>query len=136
MTITLVAGLGFREQTTCQALHQVLALAVRAAERERQTCVELRALATAEDKCSHPAFLQLATELGLPVEAVPLALLATQDLPRSAHVPARYGAHSVAEAAALAAAGVGAVLAAPRFISADGSATAALASNLSDRPFT
>lgn len=135
---TMVAGLGFRGQTTCQALQQVLAQAVRAAERGQRAPVVLRALATAEDKCHHPAFVQLAAEQGLPVHAVPLALLAAQDLPPRDRVPARYGSHSLAEAAALVAAGQDAVLAAPRHISADGSATAAIAIalNLSEAPVT
>lgn len=127
MTITFVAGLGFRAHTTCEALQQVLEQALRTAERGQLLPVQLRALATAEDKRSHPAFVQLAAERGLPVRPVPLALLVAQDLPPSQHVPARYGAHSLAEAACLAAAGRGAVLAAPRHISADGSATAAIA---------
>jgi cobalt-precorrin 5A hydrolase len=129
MTVTFVAGLGFRAHTTCEALQQVLEQTLRTAERGQPLPVQLRALATAEDKCSHPAFVQLALERGLPVQPVPLALLAAQDLPPSEHVPARYGSHSLAEAASLAAAGQGAVLAAPRHISADGSATAAIALN-------
>ena len=129
MTVTFVAGLGFRAHTTCEALQQVLEQTLRTAERGQPLPVQLRALATAEDKCSHPAFVQLALERGLPIQPVPLALLAAQDLPPSEHVPARYGSHSLAEAACLAAAGQGAVLAAPRHISADGSATAAIALN-------
>mgnify|MGYP000338134108 FL=1 len=129
MTVTFVAGLGFRAHTTCEALQQVLEQTLRTAERGQPLPVQLRALATAEDKCSHPAFVQLALERGLPIQPMPLALLAAQDLPPSEHVPARYGSHSLAEAACLAAAGQGAVLAAPRHISADGSATAAIALN-------
>jgi len=123
-----VAGLGFREQVSCQALHQVLDAAIAAG---KHACggVALQALATAEDKCRHPALLQLAAERRLTVQAVPQALLVAQDLPRSAHVPARYGAHSLAEAAALAALGPGAVLIVSRLVSDDRYATAAIALN-------
>jgi cobalt-precorrin 5A hydrolase len=124
---TFVAGFGFRAHATCEALQQVLTQALRTAELGQPAPVVLAALASAEDKCSHPALVQLAFERGLPVHPVALALLAAQDLPPSQHVPARYGSHSLAEAAALAAAGQGAVLVAPRQVSADGSATAAIA---------
>lgn len=123
-----VAGLGFREQVSCQSLHQVLDAAI-AAGRHARGGLALQALATAEDKCRHPALLQLATERGLQVQAVPLARLVAQDLPHSVHVPARYGAHSLAEAAALAASGPGAALIVSRRVSDDRHATAAIALN-------
>ena len=50
------------------------------------------------------ALLQLARERALPLRAVALEQLHLQDAQPSAHVPARYGARSLAEAAALAAA--------------------------------
>lgn len=126
-----VAGLGFRQQTSPQALRQVLDAALAAAD-QGGAVLSLRALATAEDKCQHPALVQLAADLALPLQPVPLPRLAAQDAQPSAHVPTRYGAHSLAEAAALAAAGPGAVLAGGRHVSADGSATAAIAMNLSE----
>jgi cobalt-precorrin 5A hydrolase len=100
--------------------------------------ITLTALATAADKASHPALLQLAAELHLPITPVNLPQLASQAATPSAHVPARYGAHSVAEAAALAAAlAVAAVtsqagpdrarLLTPRCTSPDRLATAAIA---------
>lgn len=120
----LIAGFGWRQQASAQALRQVLAAAL---EATGQGGAALRALACAADKRDHPALQQLALELALPVRAVPLDLLRSQAAQPSDRVPARYGAHSLAEAAALAAAGPGAVLAAGRHISADGSATAAIA---------
>lgn len=129
----VVAGLGFRPQTSCQALRQVLEQAVRAVEHGRRMPMALQALATAQDKCGHPALTQLAAELGLPVAAVPLAQVRAQTTQASPHVPARYGAQSLAEAAALAAAGRHAVLATHRHISADGTATAAIAFSMPDR---
>ena len=65
--------------------------------------ITLTALATAADKATHPALLQLAAELQLPITPVNLPQLARQAATPSARVPTRYGAHSVAEAAALAA---------------------------------
>ncbi len=88
----------------------------------------LTALATAADKATHPALLQLAAELQLPIIPIPLPQLARQAATPSAHVPARYGAHSVAEAAALAAAGPCATLVSARCVSPDRLATAAIAS--------
>lgn len=125
--LKVVAGLGFRQQTSCQALHQVLEQALSAAAQGQRQPVALQALATAADKCSHPALTRLAARLALPVQAVSLARLCAQTAHASPHVPARYGAQSLAEAAALAAAGLGAVLASPRCTSDDGTATAAIA---------
>ncbi len=122
----VIAGIGLRQQASTQALRQVLTAALDAAGRG-EAVLSLCALASAADKCEHPALLQLARELGLPLQAVPLEQLPHQAAQPSAHVPARYGARSLAEAAALAAAGPGAELAGGRQISADGSATAAIA---------
>ena len=108
--MVMVAGLGFRAQCNVGSLRAALNAALRAALDARQqihdTCggpITLVALATAADKASHPALLQLAAELQLPITSVNLPQLARQAATSSAHVPTRYGAHSVAEAAALAA---------------------------------
>lgn len=123
----VVAGLGFREHASCNALRQVLEEAVRTARHAQRVPLALQALATAHDKCDHPALAQLATELGLPLASVPLVQVRAQRTQPSLHAPARYGFQSLAESAALAAAGPGAVLASRRHISADGTATAAIA---------
>ncbi|MCM3564736.1 cobalamin biosynthesis protein [Hydrogenophaga intermedia] len=123
----VVAGLGFRHHTSCHALRQVLEQAVQSAQHDQHVPMLLQALATAQDKCDHPALAQLAAELGLPVASVPLAYVRAQSTQPSPHAPARYGFQSLAESAALAAAGQGAVLASRRHISADGTATAAIA---------
>ncbi len=122
-----VVGLGFRQHTTCQALRQVVEEACLTARRSLAQPMALQALATAADKCNHPALHQLATELSLPIQAVALAEVCAQHAQPSPHVPPRYGAHSLAEAAALAGAGSGAVLAAHKHISPDRTATAAVA---------
>lgn len=115
--MVMVAGLGFRAQCNVASLRAALNAALSAAlDATQQTHgpantysapgipITLTALATAADKASHPALLQLAAELQLPITPVNLPQLASQAATPSPHVPARYGAHSVAEAAALAAA--------------------------------
>lgn len=119
-----VAGLGFRTMADVASLREALHLAGGSVGLSA-----LDALATAEDKATAPALTALAKEMGLPIIAVPLAQLKTAAATPSPHVPARYGAHSLAEAAALAAAGSGAQLIATLTISTDRMATAALAEN-------
>ena len=139
--MVMVAGLGFRAQCDAASLRAALNAALSAALDTAQQAqgtssrpITLTALATAADKASHPALLQLAAELQLPITSVNLPQLASQAATPSKHVPARYGAHSVAEAAALAAAAmavqaepVQAQLLAPRCTSPDRLATAAIA---------
>jgi cobalt-precorrin 5A hydrolase len=103
----LVAGLGFRAGCAVASLRSALQSALDAAATLHGQTIplaHLSALATAADKAHHPALLQLAAELHLPIIPIALAPLAEQAAMPSAHVPARYGGHSVAEAAALAAA--------------------------------
>nr|WP_315463988.1 cobalamin biosynthesis protein [uncultured Rhodoferax sp.] len=129
--MTLVVGLGFRDGSEVESLRSALQAALDVASTAHShfiTIAHLTALATGADKANHPALLQLAAELKLPIHPIPLPALADQPAAPSAHVPERYGAHSVAEAAALAAAGHGATLLGRRSISPDRMATAALAS--------
>ena len=146
--MVMVAGLGFRAQCNVAslraALNAALSAAMAAAQQTQGTSsmpITLTALATAADKASHPALLQLAAELQLPITPVNLPQLARQAATPSAHVPTRYGAHSVAEAAALAAAvmavqaePVQAQLLTPRCTSPDRLATAAIAFSENIRP--
>ena len=145
--MVMVAGLGFRAQCGVASLRAALNAALSAAldatqqahgpastYRASSSPITLTALATAADKASHPALLQLAAELQLPITPINLSQLASQAATPSAHVPTRYGAHSVAEAAALAAAAmtvqaepVRAQLLTPRCTSPDRLATAAIA---------
>jgi len=114
-----VAGFGFRNGATQDAL-----LAALMAAGGPQG---LAAIATAADKAGHPAITGLATHLKLPLRAVPLHLLTSQPATPNTRLPARYGHRSVAESAALAAAGPGATLVAKRHTSPDRTATAAIA---------
>lgn len=126
-----VVGFGFRARASVTSLRSALKAACAATESATGYAPALTALATAEDKASHPAIIELAQALALPLVAVPLAQLtgpaATASLPVGKHIPARYGARSLAGSSALAAAGPGAHLLAPRAISADHMATAAIA---------
>lgn len=133
----LVAGLGFRAGCEVTSLRSALQAALDVASTTHSqsiTLAHLSALATAADKAQHPALLQLAAELQLPIHPTPLPALADQPAAASVHVPERYGAHSVAEAAALAAAGPGATLLGGRSISLDRMATCALASRENTAP--
>lgn len=115
-----IAGFGFRTGANLASLRDALAAAGGG--------VGVAALATAAEKSDAAALRALAGELGLPVRAIAPAELATaHTLTHSVRVTQRFGVGSVAEAAALAAAGPGARLLAPRAISRDGMATAAIA---------
>jgi cobalt-precorrin 5A hydrolase len=118
-----IAGFGFRSAATVDSLRAAL----QAALAHGLTTCQLSALATAADKADAPALSQLAAELKLPLIAVPLAQLSSQPVAASTFVPARYGQRSLAESSALAVAGPGACLVAPRCQAADALATAAIA---------
>ena len=131
MTANAVAGFGFRAGATLESLRSALHAASASNQSATDSTVVVTALATAADKASHPALIELAHDLGLPLIAVPLAQLtessAAAALPTHSRIPERYGARSLAESSALAAAGQGAHLLAPRAVSADNMATAAIA---------
>lgn len=116
----IVAGFGFREGASVEGLRDALTRAGPAGTPSL--------LATAADKAGAEVFRSFARETALPVRAVPVAELARQAThTQSAASNAAYGTGSVAEAAALAAAGPGARLLGPRVISSDRMATCALA---------
>ncbi|MGY3037140.1 cobalt-precorrin 5A hydrolase [Bradyrhizobium sp. USDA 4354] len=115
-----VAGLGFRQDVTLASLREAL-LAAGGTE-------GLAAVATVSDKADTDALKQLARECGVPIRAVPADMLAGIDtLTKSNLVTEKFGTGSVAEAAALAAAGPRARLLATRVVSQDRTATAAIA---------
>ena len=115
-----VAGFGFKKDVTLASLRDAL-LAAGGPE-------GLAAVASVSDKADAEALKQLALECGVPIKAVPADMLAKVDTPtRSTIVAEKFGTGSVAEAAALAAAGPGARLIATRVVSRDRIATAAIA---------
>lgn len=114
----IVAGFGFRSGTTLAALQDALAKAGGA-----EGVTHLATL-TAKAEGLRP----LARALDLPVIALhPEALWEVPTLTHSDRVEELFGTGSVAEAAALVAAGHGSRLRGPRAVSADGTATAAIA---------
>ena len=115
-----VAGLGFRKDATLAALREAL-FAAGGPE-------GLAAVATVSDKADAAALKLLAGECDLPIKAISMDVLATITTPtRSDAVIERFGTGSIAEAAALAAAGRRARLISTRKISQDRMATAAIA---------
>lgn len=115
-----VAGIGFRAAAPLEALHAALAQAGGGGG--------LQALATSAEKARAPQARALARALGLPLIALAPEALAGQPTPtRSPRQIARFGTGSLAEAAALAAAGPGARLLSPRALSPDRNASAAIA---------
>ena len=116
----IVAGFGFRDAVSVQSLADALEVAG-----SGQT---VSALATAADKADTPAFAAFARQLGLPVIGIDAATLSAQEAQTQSEASAAARqTGSVAEAAALAAAGRGARLIVPRVVSSDRMATCALA---------
>ncbi|MCG2625763.1 cobalamin biosynthesis protein [Bradyrhizobium sp. WYCCWR 13023] len=115
-----VAGLGFKKEATLASLREALVAAGGPGG--------LAAVATISDKADAEVLKQLAHECGVPIKAVPADVLASIETPtQSKRITETFGTGSVAEAAALAAAGVRARLIATRAISQDRTATAAIA---------
>ncbi|MFW8634475.1 cobalamin biosynthesis protein [Cribrihabitans pelagius] len=121
-----VAGIGFRASATAADLQAALAL----------TGARVDALASVAEKAAAPAMLAFADAAGLPVIALEEHEIAGErTLTCSPRIKARFGTGSLAEAAALAGARHGAPgstsrLLAPRVVTADGLATAAIAERL------
>ncbi len=115
-----VAGLGFRHGVTLISLREAL-LAAGGPE-------GLAAVATVSDKAEAAVLKLLARECNVPIKAVPAEILAgIATLTQSELVKEKFGTGSVAEAAALAAAGGRARLISTRAVSKDRTATAAIA---------
>ena len=115
-----VAGLGFRKDVTLASLREALAAA--------GGPDGLAAVATVSDKADAEPLKQLARECGVPIKPISADLLAGIDTPTQSKLIAEtFGTGSVAEAAALAAAGPRARLIATRVVSQDRTATAAIA---------
>lgn len=112
----IIAGFGFRVGATVESLASAFARAGGQAD----------VFATAHDKARADVFARFTAGRRV-AEIPPEALAAQVTLTQSAASQAARGTGSVAEAAALAAAGPGARLIAVRVVSEDGCATCALA---------
>ena len=114
----MIAGLGFRDEAVLASLLDAL---------DRAKAREARRIALPARKAGHPLAAEL-QRLGYDLLWIEDAALAAISTPtQSAIALAVYGTGSVAEACALAAAGPRAWLSAPRALSADRLAAAALA---------
>ncbi|MEH3144278.1 MAG: cobalamin biosynthesis protein [Methylobacterium frigidaeris] len=121
----MIAGIGFRHATGAD---EIVALVQQALARADLAPGRLGLLATAEDRAVDPAIREAAARLGVPVAAVAVEALreaGRRCLTRSARIEALRGVGSLAEAAALAAAGPAGRLVLTRIASAG--ATCALA---------
>ena len=115
----IVAGFGFRGAADLSACEAALALA-------QHGHPSVTALAAPHDKA--PLLAPLADALGIPLIALPADRIADVATPTRSHASLRErGTGSVAEAAALVAAGDGARLLSSRHISPDRMATCAIA---------
>lgn len=116
-----VAGIGFRGAASVSDLRAALA----AAQGDRPP---VQAIVTEASKARAEVFRAFAADLGVPGLGVPLVDLAEMITPtQSQRIQDKFGTGSLAEAAALAAAGPTAVLVAARAVSGNGMATAAIA---------
>jgi cobalt-precorrin 5A hydrolase len=116
----IVAGLGFSSAASVDSLRAAFDAAV--------ADHKVSALATVADKDGHAALAEFAAATALPLHFIaPVDLAGQRTLTCSPRSRARYGTGSVAEASALAAAGLGARLLSPRQISDDRLATCAIA---------
>lgn len=116
----IVAGFGFREAATESSLKNALA--------RTPGAKQVTHFATVAAKAGNPAFQSFAHSAGVAVVCVDAGTLQAQrTATHSAASLKSYGTGSMAEAAALAAAGPNAKLLAPRVVSADRKATCAIA---------
>lgn len=118
-----IVGIGFRAAADEGSLHDALGRALLGSGN-----VGLDAVVTEASKARAPVFRAFAAALGVPGLGIAQAELERMITPtQSARIQDKFGTGSLAEAAALTAAGPQAQLVVERVVSADGMATAALA---------
>ncbi|MGB3245918.1 MAG: cobalamin biosynthesis protein [Sulfitobacter sp.] len=118
-----VVGIGFRAAADVASLQDALAQVLIATDDTK-----FDAIVTEAAKSREAVFRELAQKLGIPGLGISQTDLARMITPtQSARIQDRFGTGSLAEAAALAAAGPNARLVVERVVSTDGMATAALA---------
>jgi len=115
----IAAGIGFRSGATVSSIKEALWYT---------GCADFTILASVISKTESAQLISLADELKLTLQPISTDILAQQEtLTNSMIVREQFGVGSIAEAAALAAAGKNARLIVPRVKSKDGMATAAIA---------
>ncbi len=122
----IVAGIGCRRNATAEAIEASIEAALAVCQLGRS---EIAALATAVDKGGEPGLLAAAGRLALKVvlvEEADMALVAGRAFTLSQRVLELKGVPSVAETAALAAAGPGSRLLAPRVSNREASCAIAI----------
>ncbi|WP_324752534.1 cobalamin biosynthesis protein [Roseovarius sp. Pro17] len=118
-----VAGIGFRRAASTASLRDAL-------ERAIGDGLPVQAVATESGKARAPVFRELAAALAIPALGVSASDLAQIITPtQSQRLQNQFGTGSLAEAAALVAAGPNARLITVRVMSHDNMATAAIADN-------
>lgn len=118
-----VIGIGFRSAAKVGSLHDALGRALLASGQ-----FGFDAVVTEAAKARTPVFREFAQALGVPGMGVTQTDLAQMITPtQSERIQDKFGTGSLAEAAALAAAGPNAQLVVERVVSDDGMATAAVA---------
>ena len=116
----IVAGFGFRASASAASLRSAFELAT--------VGHDVGMLATIVDKADAPCLRALADALSLPIQPICAGDLAgARTISQSPHSLAAFATGSVAEAAALIAAGPGAQLVSARHVSQDRKATCAIA---------
>ena len=119
-----VAGVGFRTGVSLESLQEVLS-------KVEASGGAVSAFATIHKKSDDPRLLALAKARDLPIHAADVKGVETPT--KSERVMEMHGTGSVAEAAALIVAGIGATITVRRISSADGMATAAIAEVLGEK---
>jgi len=116
-------GIGFRAKADASSLQDALAQVLAATKDTK-----IDAVVSEAAKARTPLFRNFALALGVPGLGIAQSDLSRMITPtQSARIKDRFGTGSLAEAAALAAAGPNALLIVERVVSTDGMATAALA---------
>ncbi|MCX7558105.1 cobalamin biosynthesis protein [Sulfitobacter sp. F26204] len=124
----IIMGIGFRAAADLASLQDAMRLALESSGNQM-----VDALVTEAAKSREKVFRELAQLMGLPGLGVTQSNLAQMITPtQSQRIQDRFGTGSLAEAAALVAAGPDALLLAPRVVSGDGKATAAIAQSLKE----
>jgi cobalt-precorrin 5A hydrolase len=121
--IMIVAGIGFRSSATPKALQSAYDMACKVAGIQG-----VDALASTSEKTCSPVLQQFSVDKSLPLQSVNVKGVITPT--RSVRIQALYGTGSIAEAAALTAAGPNASLICPRMTSPCGRVTIAIAEDL------